>query len=510
MAFPNNSTANIQSITNFAKDNEFDFLDYNAIEIVDKVYEEIKGKQSYIVDGITIETGNKTASAKIANIIIALSTSTENTIVYCGQRAKTESYAKEIINNQTVATRIQSLSKNAPPQVYNDFIQHLERVFGKDWIVLRALKCGIGIHHGFIPKYIQKEIISLFNNGVLVALFSTTTITEGVNTTAKNIVITSAKKGTKPLKQFDAKNIAGRAGRFHKHYVGRVLSIDKDFLAIVNGDENILGHKNYDQGSSKTDIDFQITNEKYLSRDDLQEKNRIDELVRASQIPNEIFNAFRVVGPLDKLTLFERVMRLSQREIRSVQVLTQTLAINKGSRLDWDGFQLIMNTIFPIVGEKKLIGLIERQVPANRPIGTTDYSLITILLSAYLEGGYMGMVKYNVETKKLSKDEAIRNASDNVYNVFKYHLVKYLGLFDIFYRYVIAARTERHIDDVPGVGILLQKLEYNALTKTARRLSDFGVPFRLVSYYDQEDKQSPKAFDAYEQYIDGKIQSLLD
>lgn len=35
--------------------------------------------------------------------------------------------------------------------------------YHKDWIVLRALKNGIGIHHGSVPKYIQKEIINLFN-----------------------------------------------------------------------------------------------------------------------------------------------------------------------------------------------------------------------------------------------------------------------------------------------------------------------------------------------------------
>jgi len=107
------------------------------------------------------------------------------------------------------------------------------------------------------------------------------------------------------------------------------------------------------------------------------------------------------------------------------------------------------------------------------------------------------MAEYYVKTKGNSKDESIRKVSDFVYNVFKYHLVKYLGLFDIFYRYIISTRTNRSIDDISGVGILLQKLEYNALTPKARRLSDFGVPFRIVSYYDQDDTQhEPKRFDA--------------
>lgn len=68
---------------------------------------------------------------------------------------------------------------------YEIFLNHLEHTFGNDWIVLKALKGRIGIHHSLIPKYIQKEIINLFNEGTLLCLFSTTTITEGVNTSAK-------------------------------------------------------------------------------------------------------------------------------------------------------------------------------------------------------------------------------------------------------------------------------------------------------------------------------------
>ena len=40
------------------------------------------------------------------------------------------------------------------------------------------------------------------------------------------------------------------------------------------------------------------------------------------------------------------------------------------------------------------------------------------------------------------------------------------------------------IDDIPGLELLLQKLEYNAFSPSVRRLSDFGVPFKLVNYYD--------------------------
>lgn len=121
------------------------------------------------------------------------------------------------------------------------------------------------------------------------------------------------------------------------------------------------------------------------------------------------------------------------------------------------------------------------------------------------------MVDYytNKDYSPLTKDVAIRTVADYVYNVFKYHLVKYLGIFDVFYRFRISILKNINMDDVPGLGLLLQKLEYNALNPKARRLSDFGVPFNIVKYYDDGGTQN-KNFDEYEEYIDNSVQSLLD
>ena len=87
------------------------------------------------------------------------------------------------------------------------------------------------------------------------------------------------------------------------------------------------------------------------------------------------------------------------------------------------------------------------------------------------------MVQYYVGRKDnpKTKDEAMRQVADFVYNVFKYHLVKYLGLFDVFFRYQISKSENIAMEDVAGLGLLLQKLEYNALSPNARKVSDYGV-----------------------------------
>lgn len=506
MALPMGGATAQESFNNFAQDNGFTFLRYNQFEIVSKEYTTVKGRQQYIIDNNTIEIGSVSKSKKIANIIRALSSPTENTIIYCGRRSDTETYAKELLSNQELISTFQERCSTVEAPVYEMFLDHLQNTFGDDWIVLKALRGRIGIHHSLIPKYIQKEIINLFNCGALICLFSTTTITEGVNTSAKNIIITSGKKGRKDLRQFDAKNIAGRAGRFQQHYSGRVIDLNNGFEDIVNSDPELLGHKNYDIQAPKTDVDYQITKDQYLSTNDRQEKESIYLRVAESGIPSNVFNSFRVVGPKDKLQLYGAIERMPWWTLAEIKQVSTKLAQSNAHRLHWDGFQIILNLILPIVQEEKLRQLITLRIgPQQR------YSMVTVLLSSYLEGGFMSMVNYYItrQNSPKTKDEAIRTVADFVYNVFKYHLVKYLGLFDVFYRYRISVLEEVDMESISGLGLLLQKLEYNALSPTARKVSDFGVPFKLIDCYDSKTEYDKGQFDLYEKRIDEQVSRLL-
>ena len=506
MALPQPNTQQHKSFNNFAEDNGFTFLLYNQFEIVSKEYTTVKSKQHYNIDQIPVEIGSISKGQKIANIIKSLSTPKENTIIYCGRRSDTEAYAKALLKDQTLISFFQETCSGIESNTYEIFVNHLEHTFGDDWIVLKALKGRIGIHHSLIPKYIQKEIINLFNAGALLCLFSTTTITEGVNTSAKNIIITSNKKGLKPLRQFDAKNIAGRAGRFHQHYSGRVIDLNNGFENIVNGQPEILEHKNYDVQATKTDVDYQITKDQYLSESERQEKASILLQVAASEIPSEVFDCFRIVGPKDKLILYSYISRMPWWTIEEIKRVSQSLAQSGAHRLYWSGFQQIMDMILPIVREDKL-----KQLITIRTGKQQQYSLVTVLLSSYLSGGFLSMVEFYVKRSDSpkTKDEAMRQVADFVYNVFKYHLVKYLGLFDVFFRYQVSKSENINMEDVAGLGLLLQKLEYNALSPNARKVSDYGVPFKLIDCYDSKTPYDKGQFDEYEQHIDQEISRLF-
>lgn len=504
MTLPESNSNYNASFINFSLENKFTYLDYNDYELVGKSYTNIKSRRNYTIGKKEVAIGKIKKTEKLLKVIDAISTTTENTIIYCGRRFDTEKYAGYLCRDKSIIASFNKRCGNDKSHNYKLFLEHVKSVFGDDWILYKALSSRIGIHHGLIPKYIQKEIINLFNTGEIICLFSTTTITEGVNTTAKNIIITSNKKGIKAIKHFDAKNIAGRAGRFGQHYSGLVVDLNNNFEDIVNGKDENIQHKNYDKDSIKTDVDFQITTDKYLSQEDIELKKDINKKIKNLNINETIFESFKVVGPIDKIELYKKINQLGSNDLKIISNLSRTLAGSNAHKLDWDAFQLIMDTIITIVKEKNLKGLIEFKTGKLQ-----KYSLITVLVNSYLSGGFLSMLSYYTNTLEtpLSKDEAMRRVSSNVYTLFKYNLVKYLGIFDIFYRYKISELTGKNIDEISGIGLLVKRLEYNAISQNARIISDFGVPFKLVSYYDNSNIR--KHFDGYEQLIDDKIQSLL-
>ena len=205
---------NQSSFKTFLDHYGFVVINYNHYEIVNKVEVKVFGKRKRPIEinntfHLTFTSDSK--SDRLIQLVTHLLDRGENAIVYCAKKASTEKYAKDLIAKDNYIKDIDS------EQVFR-LTNHIDSLFengkGAQWIVSKALKKGIGIHHGSVPKYIQQEIISLFNKNILKILICTTTITEGVNTTAKNVIALSGKKGTKDLKKFDAQNIEGRAGRF--------------------------------------------------------------------------------------------------------------------------------------------------------------------------------------------------------------------------------------------------------------------------------------------------------
>lgn len=489
------------SFRQFIIENQIEILDYNNFEIVDKTYTDIKSANNYIIgEELNIDFHKQpNKSDRLIELAKTIINAKENGIIYCSTRDMTEKVTKKLLESNNFI--------NHSFEKYNSFIKHLEDNFNSEWIVIKALKQGIGIHHGLIPKYIQKEIINLFNDESINILISTTTITEGVNTCAKNLIVTNDKKGGKGLKKFDAQNISGRAGRFLKHYKGRVIVLKNHFMKILDSGGADIKYKNYDKNINKSSVDVFFTPKKYMTTNDKASKLSIIKEQRRKGLPNILFEQYKTVSRKDKIVVYDNILKLSNKE--KTAVWDAVNRIHTRFDLSWTGFEIIFDKILkPIITNKNLLGIITHKTERN-------YSIVIVKLHNYITGGFKTLIDYEVNNKQRTYDQAIRYSADFVYNILKYHVVKYLGVFDLMYKYVNAQASNCSMDDIPGIDRLLSKLEYNAFSEKGRIASDYGVSKNLLDYYECIETNKIRAnelknsFDEYEKYLYDKVEGIM-
>ncbi len=155
-----------------------------------------------------------------------------------------------------------------------DFSNWLKTNYDTNWDFTNLILKGVGIHNGRLHRSITQYQVLLFDDekSGLDSLISTSSLIEGVNTSAKNVIIWSIKsgQGNNNLTSLSYKNIKGRAGRMFKHFIGNVYELvepkpkDSDNIQLtIDIDSSLIGgikNENYlSQISSERQIDAQIS-----------------------------------------------------------------------------------------------------------------------------------------------------------------------------------------------------------------------------------------------------------
>lgn len=143
----------------------------------------------------------------------------EQTIIYCSSPARVRYLAQKF-------TLFLKAIIGSPKNTDLPLIEWIEKNVSEKWNLIDNLKYSIGIHDGALPKHITSSIIDYFNTEELKYIFCSSTIIEGVNTNAKNIIYFDDRKGGKLIDYFDYSNIKGRAGRMMIHYVGNIYNFN--------------------------------------------------------------------------------------------------------------------------------------------------------------------------------------------------------------------------------------------------------------------------------------------
>src|SRR5690606_25951611 len=138
------------------------------------------------------------------------------------------------------------------------------------------------------------------------------------------------------------------------------------------------------------------------------------------------------VSRKDKIEIFDKITLLNQVQLEAIKKLIRY--INFRMDIDYDGFQVILNVLESIVKNQKLKFLIEYKGEEG------IYSTLTHLIYFYLRDGFRGSVNFKLG-KGLTVDKAISETSEFVYNTLKYQVVKYLGVFNIMYKFYISKQT---------------------------------------------------------------------
>jgi hypothetical protein len=197
------------------------------------------------VDEIPVVTSPKATKEERQKVLFdLLSTFDEPTLIYCSAPEKTIMIADAFANFHK--------TNGNYPEKNKDTIEWVEENVNNKWSLVNCLSKGVAFHNGALPRHLGSSIVEAFNSGAVKYLFCTATLIEGVNTTAKNIVLFDNTKGNRiPIDFFDYKNIAGRSGRMKVHYIGRIykfyetppkleLEVDIPFVTQTNAPNELL------------------------------------------------------------------------------------------------------------------------------------------------------------------------------------------------------------------------------------------------------------------------------
>lgn len=170
------------------------------------------------------------------------------------QNFKTLIYTKSQNEIKNVCDEIMSLKENKViPKKLLDFSKWLLNHYGEFYLV-EALKRFTGIHHGKLHRCLSQIQVKLFEEeDGLKTIVSTSSLIEGINIPAKNLVLWNKLKGNTKLDSFTYRNIIGRSGRMFKYFVGNVYlfeeppSQDREVLEIEVQVDSMLTDEEIEQ-----------------------------------------------------------------------------------------------------------------------------------------------------------------------------------------------------------------------------------------------------------------------
>lgn len=162
---------------------------------------------------------NKDVQKKNDALLRILGKQESKSLIYAGTYSGIDSVTTLLIDNT---------DKEESARLSN-FSAWLATNYHPNWKLTNLAKRGVGIHTGQLHRSLSQIQVRLFEEEKdgLQTLVSTSSIIEGVNTSAENVIVWSNKKGQLKLDDFTYRNIIGRGGRMFRHFVGKIYILEE-------------------------------------------------------------------------------------------------------------------------------------------------------------------------------------------------------------------------------------------------------------------------------------------
>lgn len=297
------------------------------------------------------------------------------------------------------------------------FIKWIKEEIHEEWYVVKAMERGFLVHNGQMLNngFRMYQLDTYENSEEYYNLLCTSTILEGVNLSAKNIIITSPSRNDNKFDAFDFYNLVGRTGRLYRHYLGYAFYLkEQDDQEYIFNDA--IKTIKFEATDISEDFEFHTNNNAECE----QYKQLLDKLnINNDDYKKNIGAKFKIKRVTET---YKRYVELKEEIVLELKLLSENDARSRGFLIEilykiikYDEkrpFITNLNSflINRLINKKriKIKTIINETIKKNIYKKTNvDYIISTALRlkSSYIEHEFYGMCKILVYFMKCDKIE---------------------------------------------------------------------------------------------------------
>lgn len=383
----------------------------------------------------------------------------EQTLIYCATPARARRFARDYLNY--LLSKLEDIEQKSIP-----LIEWIDKNISSNWSLSKSLQYGIAIHDGSLQKHIATSIIRYFNEGLLKCIFCTSTIIEGVNTSAKNVILFDGKKGGKDIDFFDYSNIRGRSGRLMEHYIGKIYN----FCSPPSEEMVEIDIPFYEQKLVTDEILVNIPKNDVVN----SQLSRYKELYEIMPSLLEVIkrNGVSINGQMNIYYALERDINTS-----SYDEFAWTQMPN------WDKLKYVLglgeNNLYDFKSKNAVVSLdqLVRYVNEYRK----SKNIMHIVKDIYQSK--LNNVKVRTSERELKYyDESIEKAFHIYRHWFQFTVPKVFRVVDSLQRLV----CEKHGKHAGSYSYFVQQLENDFIRENLSILSEYGIPSNTIRQLEEK------------------------